>query len=180
MFLNIITPCTRPFNLESISKSINIPRDSYRWIVVFDSLSVPENIPDNCEAYAVKVNGSVFGNGQRNFALDLIENGHVYFNDDDTTLHEDLWENIKDFENCDIISFSQNSKDGSLRLNGKEIVLNKIDSHNIVFKKSIIENSRWTLGLYNADGVFAEECANKTQNKCHIPKVLSIYNTLRD
>jgi NDP-sugar pyrophosphorylase family protein len=58
MFINIITPCSRPQNLETISKSINISRDNYRWIVVFDALEVPENIPNNCEAYAIKNSNS--------------------------------------------------------------------------------------------------------------------------
>lgn len=29
MFLNIITPCTRPENLHKISESINIPKENY-------------------------------------------------------------------------------------------------------------------------------------------------------
>ena len=72
MFLNIITPCSRPQNLETISKSINIPRENYRWIVVFDLEEVPENIPENCEAYAIKDTKSTSGNAQRNYALDLV------------------------------------------------------------------------------------------------------------
>ena len=56
MFLNIITPCTRPNNLHAIAKTINIPRDSYRWIVVFDAYDIPKvDIPQECEAYAIKV-----------------------------------------------------------------------------------------------------------------------------
>ncbi len=34
MFLNIITPCSRPDNLNEVSKSINIPPEHYRWIVL--------------------------------------------------------------------------------------------------------------------------------------------------
>ena len=41
MYLNIITPCIHIENLVEISKSINIPRENYRWIVVFDSLILP-------------------------------------------------------------------------------------------------------------------------------------------
>jgi len=42
MFLNIITPSCRPENLHKISKSINIPRENYRWIVVFDLEEIPD------------------------------------------------------------------------------------------------------------------------------------------
>ena len=49
--LNIITPCSRPENLHIISQSINIPKDNYRWIVIYDGISLPsaDLIPENCE-----------------------------------------------------------------------------------------------------------------------------------
>jgi hypothetical protein len=178
MFINIITPCSRPQNLEIISKSINIPREQYRWIVVFDLLDKPENIPDNCEWYAIKDANSTSGNAQRNFALDLITHGYIYFNDDDTTIHPDLWENIKNLNN-DFISFKQAWPSGELRLDGKNITLNNIDSHNFVMDYSLLGNTRWILNRYDADGVFANECWLKSGNYKYIDKVLSIYNSLR-
>lgn len=178
MFLNIITPCSRPENLEIIAKSINIPSDSYRWIVVFDANEIPNNIPIECEPYAVKVEGSVFGHGQRNFGLDLIQEGHVYFNDDDTEINKNLWENIKDV-NHDFISFQQLNKDGSLRLEGKIIELNYIDSHNFIVSRECIGDSKFYISRYDADGIFANECYKKTNNKIYIPKPLSVYNSLK-
>jgi len=178
MFLNIITPSCRPENLHVISKSINIPRDQYRWIVVFDLLEMPENIPDNCEWYAIKDANSTSGNAQRNFALDLITHGYIYFNDDDTTIHSDLWENIKNLNN-DFISFKQAWPSGELRLDGKSVTLNNIDSHNFVMDYSLLGNTRWILNRYDADGVFANECWLKSGNYKYIDKVLSIYNSLR-
>jgi hypothetical protein len=178
MFLNIITPCSRPENLDVISKSINIPRDQYRWIVVFDLLKAPANIPDNCEWYAVKDAKSMSGNAQRNFALDLVTHGHIYFNDDDTTMHNDLWENIKNID-ADFISFKQVWPLGELRLDGKSVTLNNIDSHNFVMDYSLVGNTKWILNRYDADGVFANECWLKSKNYKYIDKVLSIYNSLR-
>jgi hypothetical protein len=178
MFLNIITPCSRPQNLETISKSINIPRDQYRWIVVFDLLEKPENIPDNCEWYNIKDANSKSGNAQRNFALNLITHGHIYFNDDDTIVHPNLWKNIKDVD-ADFISFKQSTPSGELRLDGRSITLNNIDSHNFVMDSSLLGNSRWVLDRYDADGVFANECWLKSKNYKYIDEVLSIYNVLR-
>lgn len=179
MFLNIITPCSRPQNLEIISNSINIPRDQYRWIVVFDLLEVPENIPDNCEAYAIKDVNSTSGNAQRNFALNLVTNGHIYFNDDDTVMHPDLWEDIKNETDKDFISFKQANKDGSVRLEGVIISIGYIDSHNFITSIECVGDVRWVLHRYDADGVFAHECHQKAKNKSYINKVLSVYNTLR-
>jgi hypothetical protein len=180
MFLNIITPCARPFNLKVISESINIPRDMYRWIVVFDSEMIPSDveIPENAETYCHTNSNSTVGHAQRNFALDRIEKGHVYMNDDDTTIHPDLWGNIKDLDE-DFISFAQNWPDGSLRLQGDVVALNYIDSHNFIVANRIIGDRRWIIHKYCADGVFAQECYEHANTKVHIAKVLSIYNKLR-
>ena len=178
MFLNIITPCSRPQNLETISKSINIPRENYRWIVVFDAIEVPENIPDNCEAYAIKDVNSTSGNAQRNFALNFVTHGHIYFNDDDTIIQPNLWDEIKDENITDFISFKQANKDGSIRLEGTNISVGNIDSHNFVTSAECVGNTRWVLNKYYADGVFANECFKKARHFVHIPKVLSIYNSL--
>lgn len=176
MFLNIITPCSRPYNLQKIAESINIPRGFYRWIVVHDSETIPDS-PDNCEAYAVKVSDSQSGNGQRNFALNLVKQGYVYFNDDDTLIHPDLWDNVKDL-NADFIHFMQENENG-IRLDGKIVQIGKIDSHNFLTNSDIIGEDRWILNRYDADGYFAKEMYNKALTKVYIPKVLSFYNALR-
>lgn len=179
MFLNIITPCSRPENLHKISQSINIPNRNFRWIVVFDLDEMPnqELIPSNCEVHLHKNPLSIFGNSQRNYALDLVEKGHVYFNDDDTTIYPKLWHNIKNIKE-DFISFSQNFLDGILRLKGEEIKLYSVDSHNFVVSINVIESTRFDITHYDADGYFAVECYNKPCSKIFIPKVLSIYNSL--
>jgi hypothetical protein len=179
MFLNIITPCSRPQNLETISRSINIPRDSYRWIVVFDLPEVPKNIPDNCEAYAIKDANSTSGNAQRNFALDLVKHGHIYFNDDDTVMQPKLWDEIKDEDDVDFISFKQVDKDGNIRLEGLNVSVGTIDSHNFVTSVKCVGDTRWVLNRYDADGVFARECYEKAKTILHISKILSVYNSLK-
>lgn len=178
MFLNIITPCSRPENLQIISSSINIPKENYRWIIVFDMLNIPENIPENCEAYCFKDLKSVVGHAQRNFALDLINNGHIYFNDDDTVIHKDLWENIKDLDE-DFISFMQEDKNKKIRTTGLDVKVDKIDSHNFIVSKKCSENIIWNIEKYNADGFFACECYKVAETKKYIKKVLSTYNALR-
>ena len=178
MFLNIITPCSRPDNLKTISLSINIPRENYRWIVVFDSLQKPDYIPENCESYCFKHDDSVVGHAQRNFALDLIDHGHVYFNDDDTIIHNNLWEEIKELDE-DFISFMQEEKDGNLRLKGNDISLNYVDSHNFIVSRNCVKKTKFITNRYDADGFFAFECHGNAETKIYIEKVLSVYNALR-
>jgi hypothetical protein len=179
-FINIITPCSRPENLHKISESINIPKKNYRWIVVFDMDELPEKslIPKNCETYLFRDKNSIAGHAQRNFAISLVDRGYIYSNDDDTLLHQDFWDEIK-YLNNDFISFSQNNKDGSLRLLGNKVMVNHIDSHNFIVSKEILGNTRYIIKEYAADGYFAEECYKKSKNKIFINKVLSIYNQLR-
>lgn len=178
--INIITPCSRPENLHKISNSINIPKKNYRWIVVFDMDEFPDKslIPENCEPYLYRDKDSIAGHSQRNFAISLVEKGYVYSNDDDTLIHPNLWENIKYLDN-DFISFSQIDKNGNLRLVGDNITVNHIDSHNFIVSSSIAKTVKYITNNYAADGYFAEECYNKSNNKIFINEVLSIYNQLR-
>jgi len=179
MFLNIITPCSRYELLREIEGSINIPRERYRWIVVYDSEKLPSNvyIPSNCEAYAIKNLFSVYGNAQRNYALNMVKDGYIYFNDDDTIIHKDLWDNVNYLHN-DFISFSQEWKDGTLRLKGNNISLNNVDSHNFIMSYSLLGNTRWDITRRDADGLFANTCKDKAKNIIFINKVLSTYNAL--
>lgn len=183
MFINIITPCSRPENLISIGLSINIPLDNFRWIVVFDADEVPdlsvskENFK-NTEFYAHKNPNGCSGNSQRNFALDLVKDGYVYFQDDDTLMHKDFWESVKEL-NADLISFNQVFPNGTTRIKGGRIEVGHIDSHNFLLKKSIIGDTRWEIDKYVADGIFAETCAKKTNDLVFLDKVLSVYNVLR-
>ena len=183
MYLNIITPCSRPENLISIGLSINIPLDNFRWIVVFDAdevpdLSVSKSQFKNTEFYAHRNINGCSGNSQRNFALDLVEDGYVYFQDDDTTMHQDLWENIKDLSQ-DFIHFNQSFADGNLRLNTAKVGVGYIDSHNFIVSMKLIGDLRWQIDKYEADGIFAEKCIEKKPSYISINKTLSIYNSLR-
>lgn len=181
MFINIITPCCRPENLHAISKSIKIPRKNFRWIVVFDSEELPPQhlIPKKCEAYAHKNPKSISGNDQRNYAIDKVTEGYLYFNDDDTIIHKDLWKTVKDLD-YDFISFPQEWPNKTIRLEGKQVGVNFTDSHNFMVKYEVAKDVRWRLDIYAADGIFAYDTAIKSKTLAHIPVVLSTYNVLRE
>jgi hypothetical protein len=180
MFLNIVTPCTRPDNLTIIEESINIPEHCYRWIIVFDARQLPDGFeaPKRAEMYAHFKTGSVFGSQQRNYALDIIKRGHVYFNDDDTTIHPLLWENVCDKSDYDFISFDQLNADFSRRLMGSVIVPGKIDTHTFIVDHRLTTEVRWADNDF-CDGLFAQGCRNRATNPLYINKYLSFYNSLR-
>ncbi len=187
MFLNIVTPCSRPENLHTISQSICIPACSYRWLVVFDMDHLPAQalIPDNCEPHVHRDSASQAGHAQRNYALDRIHAGHVYMNDDDTVMHTQLWSHVHALHH-DFISFKQNDAHGNLRLEGThdKMYVGGMDSHNFIVSRHMIEDSRWEHWAYDADGRFAQCMHNKLKSNSaftaiHIPEVLSVYNALR-
>lgn len=178
--LNIITPCTRPENLKQISNSINIPKEHYRWIVVFDLDKVDaELIPENCEYHYHRNPNSNYGNEQRNYALDFIKEGHIYFLDDDTLLHPQLWDSIKYYHN-DFISFAQADINNRLRVTGQRVMIDHIDTGCAVLSRKLIADTRWDKNLYQADGKFLNENYIKSKTYLYIPKILSIYNQLKD
>jgi hypothetical protein len=180
MFLNIITPCSRPENLQRISESINIPRDNYRWIVVYDGTELPDvPMPHNCEVHCHQDPKSIVGHAQRNYALTLIQHGHVYSNDDDTMLHPQLWNRIQHLDDYDFISFSQNYKHNKLRLRGDVVKLDHIDSHNFIASRQCIKDCTFAVHRFAADGIFAQQVYAQAKNPIFIDEVLSIYNCLR-
>lgn len=179
MFINIVTPCTRPENLSKIEESLQtIPKENRRWIIVFDAENFPTYYPKNCELYCYKDINSTSGNAQRNLALGFITHGHIYFNDDDTIIYPTLWDEIKNLEE-DFICFKQANKDGTLRLEGNNISVGNIDSHNFIVSTECAKDIKWLLNRYDADGVFASECYQKAKTKKYIPKILSVYNSLK-
>jgi hypothetical protein len=179
MFLNIITPCSRPGNLFLMAKSINIPRENYRWLVIIDSMkpAIDPGYPENAEVYYYQDQFSYWGNAQRNLALDKIHDGYVYFLDDDTTIHPDLWKTVENLT-CDFIHFDQSWPDGRKRVGGI-VKLNKVDSGNVLIDYRLIGRRRWVLDKRYADGLFIEQAFAQAHSPIYIKKVLSVYNSLR-
>ena len=178
MYLNIVTPCSRPDNLRAISESINIPEGSYRWIVVFDADEVPSiDLPSNAEVYAHRDAASRSGNAQRNFANKLVRGGYVLYLDDDTILHPKLWESVKKCTE-DLVCWKQSYKDGSHRLHAGEWQVGHIDSGSFMVDHNTMGDSEWILDKYDADGYFAREMRLKAKTVKEVYDYLSIYNYL--
>lgn len=177
--INIITPCSRPQNLHTIAASINIPKDQYKWIVVFDKEYVETDlIPTNCMFLYHQDINSISGNAQRNVGMDLIDPGYVYFLDDDNILHPQLYDRIKDL-NDDIIYFNQELK-GSIRFREPKLGWGFIDTACVLFKSELIGDIKWELGIYEADFKFFQKIFEKTTSINYIPKILCYYNKLKN
>lgn len=180
MFINIVTPCSRPNNIEKIYESICIPLENYHWYIVLDMDFIPKGLPtnDNITYVPYRDANSLAGNSQRNLALELISGDYVYFLDDDTIMHSDFWNTVSGYS-YDVIVFNQAFKDGSLRLFGGHIGPKVVDTGNVLIRRDTIGDIRWDVKEYNADGYFLRDVSKMTKSKKYIPKIISYYNKLK-
>jgi hypothetical protein len=109
-----------------------------------------------------------------------VTQGHLYFNDDDTIIHENLWEHIQNLETHYLITFMQLDTDlKTIRLGGDQVGVRFTDSHNFIVSYGIGKNFHWSKPSYDADGIYAYHCSMISKNPIYIPVVLSIYNCLK-
>ena len=193
--VTIITPCCRQARLQEIFNSINFDF-IYRWIIVYDTsrnrsytkryLNHPKILELECS------DPGISGNSQRNHGMRIVEDGFLYFIDDDNIIHPDLWNVIpsldenyyyswdqlrnKNGDNTDWVLF-KNEKGKILR--GNTLKVQHIDTSQIIIPKSMIGSLEWKIDDYAADGILIESLykLNPSAHK-YIPKVLCYYNFL--
>lgn len=179
----IITPCTRPFNLEFMSKTI--PNEC-EWIVVLDDKV--KNDYDLPNATIIRSGETGFwGNPNRNFGLEYIkenlnpkDNDWIYILDDDNILHPDWWSVIKEEINSKepIITWGQLWPIGEIRTNPTVVPRNSnIDTSQYMVRWDTSKKIRFE-NIYEADGIYAES-ASKIGSVKMLDKYLSYYNYLR-
>jgi hypothetical protein len=177
MKLTIITPCSRPDNLQKVRESIKLKCE---WIICHDSED-PIKIFDEKWITEIFVQGGVSGNKQRNMALNYVfSEDFVYFLDDDNLLHPDL---IKFFEKNKFehkgYIFGQDLGD-KLRLPDKEnIKVNFVDQAQYLLHYTLLHNRRFKQ-VYEADGHMIEEIYREFKSQILVThEVMCYYNKLR-
>lgn len=189
MVINVITPCTRVDNLWKIYDSINFP--NYRWLVVFDGKhisSIPPDLPPTVEPYIVTDDIGIMGNSQRNYGIDLVEDGWVYFLDDDTVIHPHLYSTVEPLLHThDFIYFGQcynslTTHEGkwiyTTRLDGKQIEQGWLDSGMYLTHYSLIGDYRWIPDIDESDGIWGETMYDRSTNPIWVSGFLCWYNML--
>lgn len=190
--ITIITPCSRPENLEKLHDSIvhsQVVPNKWKWIVVKDedkpnllTYFFSEHIP----ILNNYVPGGVAGKKQINWALDKMKeyglNTWVYFLDDDNLMHPEfdrvITQAMCDFPDALAFTFSQELPDGSVRL-GNDISVCHIDQAQFIVHTDLIGDLRYEQ-KYEADGIFIETLYKAHQDKFVVlPNVISYYNKLR-
>lgn len=184
----IITPCTRPFNLEAIKNSI--PKECV-WVVCYDGMV--KNKPDVENAITLRCpETGIFGNPTRNFAIEgikhlLTDDDWIYIMDDDNIVHPNWYDGVKDLlDSQKMISWAQEfPQSGVYDFGGKirtktpeKPEVAKIDTAMYMMKWSAVKDLRFPL-WYEADGQYAE-MAYQAAGECYrIEESLCYYNYLR-
>jgi cellulose synthase/poly-beta-1,6-N-acetylglucosamine synthase-like glycosyltransferase len=177
--LYIITPCSRPENLNIIYRSI--PSEA-TWIISHDQ---EMQIPNHSNIVSMKCpdNGKV-GTKARNYVLNNFpfnNEDYILFHDDDNIIHPDLYSNIVKYFDLDfsLMCWGQLNKDNSIRLHPTlNIVVGQIDTASFLIKWEPNKHVRHRIDIYEHDGIYAHECS-KNGNIVLIKKYLSYYNYLR-
>jgi hypothetical protein len=180
--ITIITPSYRLTNLLEIKKTINFEYVD-EWIIVYDGSKINDNpnLFENQEnggkikEYVYKGEG-ISGNPQRNYALSKITNPNtlLYYLDDDNIIHPNMYRLLNIIDNDKMYTFNQLHR-GS----GKDVLVGRIDTAQMIIPFKQCENERWILDKYDADGYYIVACYNKNQNKhVYVDNDLSYYNKL--
>ncbi len=202
--LHIITPVSRPENLDQIANSIDLSKSGFIWHLVLDASIVNDekikvynkwaiNHPNVC-VHNSPIEKALAGHAHRNWMitkLQLFSNSEkidwIYFLDDDTLLHYDFLNVMETKLNPDKTAFifHQNLKGDVTRLiaNINNVRVCQIDMGQYVFNlQKLPKGLYFKEDNYCADGIFIETLFEKSgmeQFKV-IDQVLSYYNYLRD
>ncbi len=187
--LHIVTPVSRPWNLAALDESLRrgIRRTPYAWWVVFDvaRTTIPPR-PIWCDAaYWGPGDGrtGAVGYPQRNWALDRIDDGWVYFLDDDNLIHPDMervWEeSLQAHPDADWFVFRQVRRDGTTYLPPHcPPRVGRIDVGQGIMKRERIGRMRFPADRYDADGALFERLA-LDRGPCCVDHAAAYYNALR-
>ena len=189
--ITIITPSIRPNNLLKIKDLLNFDYIE-KWIIVYDKIEKLSQFPDcdkieklsqfpDCdkiEEYSHFNIDSKFGNSQRNYALDKVNNNAlIYYLDDDNIIPDDFYIFLNIISNDFIYTFDQQRSDRILK--GDNLSIGNIDTAMIILPFKLCNTLKWINNLYEADGKYIEECYSYNCDKhIYVNNILSFYNKL--
>jgi hypothetical protein len=175
----IITACSRPENLETISKTIPL---QCNWVVVHDN-KVNTPLLNNAMVLECEDTGMV-GIKAQNFALDnlpLTDQDFILLHDDDNIIYPTWYSKVSELINYDfsIMTWGQLNKDGSIRLKPQsQPRVGNIDTASFLISWKYNKHIRHKVDVYEHDGIYAEQCSLNGP-LLQINDYLCYYNYLR-
>jgi len=179
--LTIITPCCRQSAIPILYNSIRFDKIN-KWIIVYDTSQnrkYNKIYNDNPQILEVEVNKGISGNPQRNYGISLVDDGFIYFLDDDNIIHPHFWSIIDILDNNKFYTFDQLRTKKCDVLYGNNINVGHIDTAMFLVHRKQIGNIRWIENLYEADGYFITELNNNNKGlHVYINFICCYYNYL--
>ena len=183
-YLTIITPCIRQENLDKIKKSMDFTKNIL-WMIVYDTTNNSFEHKYKGETKIIEYDCPGFkggkGNPQRNFGLNKVTNGFIYFLDDDNIVHPKLWDIFPAFVDTYIYTFDQfYTPDNGIRFKGYNIKVGHYDTAQYVVPFDMIKDLRWEEEKPEADALFIMELQKRYPNNIkYVNGVYAYYNELR-
>jgi glycosyltransferase involved in cell wall biosynthesis len=182
--LSIITPCCRPQNLIRLKESIDFKKID-KWYIVYDTTKNRTYTKQFNDSQIIELEcglPGISGNSMRNYGIQQVKDGLIYFLDDDNIIHPNLWTLLEKmdtshFYTVDQINTSKFGTNGILK--GNTIQVRKIDTAQFIVPREFMKDIEFHVNSYCADGEFIVEIYSKFSN-CHIyiPQIASYYNYL--
>ena len=183
--LTIITPCSRDDNIPAVFKSINFDKIT-KWIIVYDTSTkteynkLYENHPKIMEVECNIKPLSGKGQPQRNYGMSLVDDGYIYFLDDDNIIHPEFWSIVDLLDNEHFFTFDQIRNESGEILSGNNLQVCFIDTAMFIVHKKHIGDIKWLEDRFASDGFFI--CAINTNNNeshVYISSIGCYYNYLQ-
>jgi hypothetical protein len=173
-----VTACSRPENLEAISKTIP---PQCKWVIVHDYNTV---VPQQYNAiYFQCEDTGIVGTKAQNYALDhlpLNDEDYVLLHDDDNVIHERWYLTVENYLSQDfsILTWGQLHKNGQARLRPTaRPSVNHIDTACFMISWKYNKHLRHKYE-YAHDGMYSEACSKNGPVVC-IDDYICYYNYLR-
>lgn len=183
--LYIITPCSRPHNLQRIYQSMNFTKVD-RWYIVYDTSKGRDytfKYANHDKIIEMKHDEEgVCGHPQINRALDEIDensDAFVYVLDDDNIIHYMFWILLPTLDSNYIYTWDQNRADKARFLKGGVIQKGRIDTAQFIVPRKYIGSIRWNPTERQADGQFIVDIHAKHHALFkYIPEIACFFNYL--
>jgi hypothetical protein len=181
--LTLITPCCRQHLLSDVEKSIQFDKIN-KWIIVYDTTNTTyEKIYTQNEKVieTEATGGGGWGNAQKNKGLSLVEDGYVFFLDDDNIMHPNFWKMYESIDDKYFYTFNaMRSVKQNVIMYGNKVVPNFIDAAMYLVHKKHFRDIRLREEKFSADGWFIFDVYNENPGlHKYINDVCCHYNYLQ-
>jgi len=179
--LSIITPCYRQQNLERIFNSIRFDMID-KWYIIYDTSknrTYNKKYLSHPKIQELECNGGISGNPQRNLGVQQVNDGFIYFLDDDNIVHPEFWSILPTAVPDRFYTWDQARDSKGKVLKGAECKINRIDTAMFMIPRFMMNGLKWTESRYDADGLLIQDIYRVYGDKhVYIPRTLAYYNKI--